>query len=271
MLYIVATPIGNLTDITYRAVEVLKSADLIATEDTRHARKLLDHYQIDTRLLPLHEHNEQQASQKILHALKQGKSVALISDAGTPLISDPGTVLVPTIQQAGFKVVPIPGPCAAITALSAAGLSTEQFKFIGFLPAKGEVRLKALQAYQAENATMVFYESPKRIIDFLQLAIEVFGSEHQAAIARELTKQFETIKQATLAALLEFVQSDPMQQKGEFVVMLAGSEHQPDQVENERILKILLTELPVKKAAKLAAQITGESKNIFYERALSLK
>ena len=272
-LYIVATPIGNLKDITLRALETLKKVDLIAAEDTRHSKTLLQHYQIDTALISLHEHNEQQRIQELLLKLQAGQHIALISDAGTPLISDPGYQLVTQVRAAGLTVVPIPGPSALIAALSAAGLPTDRFCYEGFLPAKTTARKQQLQQLQDECRTLIFYEAPHRILDTLRDIAEVFLPQRQATLARELTKTFETILSGTLEQLISQLLADKNQQKGEFVILVQGKKAQTsvDSAASQRILKILLAELPVKQAASLAAQITGEKKNELYPLALEMK
>ncbi len=269
-LYIVATPIGNLADITSRAVEVLRSVDVIAAEDTRHSKRLLEHLQINTRCIALHEHNEGQQSETLLQRIQQGESIAVISDAGTPLISDPGYRLVHLAQQAGIKVVPIPGACALITALSAAGLPTDKFIFEGFLPAKANSRLKHCQNLAKESRTLVFYESPHRIVDSISNMLEAFGPDRQVVIARELTKTFETIHSANLADMLEWLTADTNQQRGEFVVVIHGAQANAElDPEAERITSLLANELPAKQAAKLAAEITGLKKNQLYNWIVS--
>ena len=273
ILYIVATPIGNLADMTFRAVQVLQAVDLIAAEDTRHSRPLLQHYGIQTPLLSLHAHNEQQRSQELLNRLQQGQKIGLISDAGTPLISDPGYYLVEKARLAGHKVVPIPGVSAVITALSAAGLPTDKFSFEGFLPAKAGARQKRLLELEQEIRTLVFYEAPHRILALIEDMRLVYGDERQVVIARELTKQFETIQGGTLAELQTWLQKDLNQQRGEFVVLLKGCEPLLNEQQDEahKVLKILLTELPVKQAVKLATQLTSAKKNDLYQWALSDK
>lgn len=267
----VATPIGNLADLSQRALSVLEQVDWIAAEDTRHTKKLLNHYQIDTRLFALHEHNEQQAAEKVLQLLAKGESVALVSDAGTPLISDPGRVSVQQALQTGVKLVPVPGPCAFITALSVSGLPAP-YQFVGFLPAKGEVRAKALVDWKNSESTLAFYEAPQRIVDFLQLACRVFGEAREAVIGRELTKQFETIYHGNLKTLLETMQNTPEQQRGEFVVLIAGSEKiNVSEEEQKRVLKILLAKLPLKQAVAIATDILQGNKNQLYQLALTIK
>ncbi|PHQ80869.1 MAG: 16S rRNA (cytidine(1402)-2'-O)-methyltransferase [Coxiella sp. (in: Bacteria)] len=272
-LYIVATPIGNLDDMTIRAVDTLKAVDLIAAEDTRHSRILLNHYHISTAMTSLHGDNEAAKTQKILDRLAEGQSIALISDAGTPLISDPGEHVSQRVREQGFAVVPIPGPCALIAALSVAGLSTKKFRFEGFLPHKGKMRREGLEVLCAETATLIFYESRHRILDFLKLASTVFGANRRAAMARELTKQFETVHVDTLQALNAWVINDKNQQKGEYVVLIEGAAEQPktEGFATDRILSVLSKHLPTKQAAKLTAEITGESQRGLYQRVLDIK
>lgn len=271
VLYIVATPIGNLTDITYRAVEILSSVERILAEDTRHSKVLLEHYAISTPVRALHEHNERDVSARLVSELGRGKSMALISDAGTPLISDPGYPLVNACRQAGVKVVPIPGPSAVISALSASGLPTDSFTFIGFLAAKSGQRLNQLNAYNRHSATMVFYESPRRLVDSLTAMAEVFGSDRSAVVARELTKQFETFLMGSLRELIEQVTADTNQQRGELVIMVHGYRATKEEMspEVEVLLRRLSQELPLKKAAAVAADIYGLRKNTLYQQALS--
>jgi 16S rRNA (cytidine1402-2'-O)-methyltransferase len=269
VLYVVATPIGNLSDLSSRAREVLGSVDYIAAEDTRHSGRLLAHFTIKANMISVHDHNERQRSEHIINLLAAGHSIALISDAGTPLISDPGYHLVRAVREAGYRVSPVPGCCAFVAALSASGLPSDRFQFVGFLPAKSGARLQALQPYAAHTETLIFYESTHRIIDSLTAMAEVFGHERYAVVARELTKTFETIHGDTLANLLQWIQADHNQQKGEFVVLVHGAAapEQGEQVdpEAERIVKILAKELPPKKAAGIAAEITGEKKNRLYQ------
>lgn len=272
-LYIVSTPIGNLKDITLRALEILKNVDLIACEDTRHSRPLLQHYGIEKPLMAFHEHNEKATTEKILTRLQSGESVAYISDAGTPLISDPGFSLVQAAQKASIPIVPIPGPSAVITALSVSGLPTDQFIFEGFLPPKGEVRVNRLKALLNESRTMIFYEAPHRILAFLKEINAVFGPNRKIVLARELTKLFETVKLGTAEEILKWVEKDPNQQRGEMVVLIAGNDPaENDDIEScDELLKLLLSELPLKKAAEIAAKISGKRKNLLYQRALNLK
>ena len=271
-LYIVATPIGNLNDITLRALDVLKQVALIAAEDTRHSRKLLDAYQIDTRLTSVHEHNEANRAEYLCGLLAQGQDIALISDAGTPLISDPGYRLVRAVRDAGFDVLTIPGPCAAVAALSIAGLPTDRFLFVGFLPSKQQARRTTLESLQGESSTLVFYESPKRIVETLQDMVLVLGGTREAAIAKELTKTFETVKTDSLDALVEWLQEDEHRQRGEFVVLVQGREVQADEVLIDakvlRAIELAREHMPLKKACALVSELTGVAKNQLYEAAL---
>ena len=264
-LYIVPTPIGNLSDITLRAIEVLKSVDCIAAEDTRHSGILLQHLDAKAPMLALHDHNEQQRAGVLIQRIQQGQSIALISDAGTPLISDPGYHLVKACRDAGVKVVPLPGPCAAITALSAAGLPTDRFVFEGFLPAKEKGKEDRLQALADETRTMVFYESPRRVVDTLESMQKVFGDRLVVA-ARELTKTFETIHALPLSEMITWLQEDENRTRGEFVLMVAGKTENSDDIpaEVQRTLTLLMKDLPLKKAAALTAEIYGVKKNALY-------
>jgi 16S rRNA (cytidine1402-2'-O)-methyltransferase len=274
ILYIVATPIGNLADLSARAVEVLGSVDLIAAEDTRHSGKLLQYCALHTPMQALHEHNERELAPRLVEDMLAGRSIALISDAGTPLISDPGFNLLRLARQAGLEIVPVPGPSALICALSVSGLPTDRFVFEGFLPAKRSARRSRLERLCGETRSLVFFESSHRIVDCLRDCEAVFGAQRQAVVARELTKRFETIHSDTLAKLVHWVSDDPNQQKGEIVLLVHGrAETDSHQVtsEAERILLMLLEELPIKKAAKLAARITGVNKRALYERALRFK
>ena len=272
-LYIVATPIGNLSDISERAVQILKQVDLIAVEDTRHSGKLLQHSGVSTPMQALHEHNEAKKVEQLIELLAAGKSIALISDAGTPLISDPGYQLVKAAIDAGIKVSPVPGASALIAALSASGLPSDAFIFEGFLPNKSAGRLKKLEALADESRTLIFYEAPHRIIDCLEDMQQVFGAERVAVVARELTKTFETIKKDSLENLLSWTKADSNQQRGEFVLLIQGQEKAATTVnaEAERILDILLQELPLKQASQLAARITGIKKNTLYQIGLNKK
>ncbi|NRA70071.1 MAG: 16S rRNA (cytidine(1402)-2'-O)-methyltransferase [Gammaproteobacteria bacterium] len=271
-LYIVPTPIGNLGDITLRALEVLKQVDIICAEDTRHSGKLLSHYEIKNKTMSVHDHNERARVDTLVAKLANGESIALISDAGTPLISDPGYHLVNGVRAAGFDVVPLPGPCAAITALSAAGLPTDRFCFEGFLASKSAARTTQLMRLQAEPRTMVFYESPRRICYTIEEMIAVFGGDRHIVIAREVTKTFETIHGDNASDLLVWLKSDDNNQRGEMVVMVAGYKAQDDEIAPEVIeaLRLLVTELPLKKAAGLVAKLYDQKKNSLYKLGLEL-
>ncbi|MFK3722991.1 16S rRNA (cytidine(1402)-2'-O)-methyltransferase [Pseudomonas monteilii] len=271
-LYVVATPIGNLDDISARALKILGAVKLIAAEDTRHSVRLLQHFGIQTPLAPCHEHNERDEGSRFIARLLAGDDVALVSDAGTPLISDPGYHLVRQARAAGITVVPVPGACALIAALSAAGLPSDRFMFEGFLPAKAVGRRARLEQVKEEPRTLIFYEAPHRILECLQDMQAVFGDERPAVLARELTKTFETLKGLPLAELRAFVESDSNQQRGECVVLVAGwSAPEDDQAVSTqalRVLDLLLAEMPLKRAAALAAEITGVRKNLLYQAAL---
>ena len=273
VLYVVATPIGNRKDITQRALEVLGAVDVVVAEDTRHSRKLLSSFGIRVPLVSMHEHNERSVALRLVQALKQGETIALVADAGTPLISDPGYHLVQDAHEAGIPVVPVPGPSALICALSAAGLATDRFVFEGFLPSRGPARRSRLQALAKESRTLVFYESCHRILGSLQDLADCLGGAREAVVARELTKLFEAIRKGSLGELLEHLKADSDQQKGEFVLLVAGAdEAAPQQVSADavKILQVLVEELPVKQAAALTARITGEKRNQLYAMALDL-
>lgn len=271
-LYLVATPIGNLADMVPRALTVLQSVDAIAVEDSRHSGKLLQHFNISKPLIPYHDHNERDAAERILHLLQQGKRVALISDAGTPAIADPGYRLVRLAHQNGVRVESVPGACAAITALAGSGLPSDRFLFCGFLPAKQQARCTALQALTQESVTLIFYEAPHRLADTVQDLVDTFGGEREICLARELSKQYETLWLTTLAELAQALTEKRVEERGEIVLIVAGNtQKNNDQGEDDRILKILLAELPVKQAAALTAQITGASKRELYQRALQWK
>ncbi len=270
----VATPIGNLQDITLRALEVLKHVDVIAAEDTRHTSGLLAHFAIQKKLLPVHEHNERKAAEQLLQRLQAGESVALVSDAGTPGISDPGAVVVAAVRAAGIKVVPVPGPAAVIAAMSVAGIAASGFYFHGFLPASGGQRRSTLQALASLESTLVFYEAPHRVVDSVTDMAAILGHDRKLTIARELTKTFETIHQLTLGEAVAWLEADSNQQRGEFVLLVEAAppvEEQAVSAEAERVLRLLLEALPLKQAVKLAADITDAKKNALYELALTLK
>lgn len=273
-LYVVATPIGNLSDITLRGLGVLGAADTIAAEDTRNTRHLLQHHGIsDARLLALHQHNERGAAEKVISLLQQGQSVALVTDAGTPAVSDPGAVLVQLVREAGFRVIPIPGASAAVSALSASGLSAPHFLFYGFLPNKSAARCSALQALIEHPYTLVFYEAPHRILECTEDLHKVFGDEREIVFAREITKLFESIHRCKLGVAMEWLNSDPNNQRGEFVLLVSGAPERAAGLDaaTERTLAVLLEELPLKQAVQLAVKITGGNKNELYQRALALK
>ncbi|HLV76642.1 MAG TPA: 16S rRNA (cytidine(1402)-2'-O)-methyltransferase [Marinobacter sp.] len=275
VLYVVATPIGNLDDLSERARQVLAAADLVAAEDTRHSGRLLQHLGISRPMLALHDHNERGRVERILEVLAEGRSVALVSDAGTPLISDPGYVVVREVRAAGYRVSPVPGACALVAGLSAAGLPTDRFLFAGFLPARRSGRQAGLEQLRREPATLVFYESPHRILDFMQDLIAVYGPERECVLGRELTKAFETFYSGNAEAVLAQLQDDAHGARGEFVVMVRGAQAAPEEsasaVDTDKLLSLLVAELPVKKVAKIASELTGLGKNELYQRALSLK
>ncbi len=272
-LYVVATPIGNLGDLSARAVSVLQQADIIAAEDTRHSQRLLQHYAISTPLMAYHDHSDNRAVNKISTCLASGGSVALVSDAGTPLISDPGYRLVRAMQDQGFVVVPVPGACAAVAALSASGLATDRFLFEGFLPARAGARENRLADLTHETATLIFYEAPHRVVACLEAMIGAFGAGREAVLAREVTKTFETIRRSTLADLRDFVAGDSNQQKGEIVLLVAGSRADNSEVTAEvaGLLLRLAQELPAKTAAAVVADYTGLRKKVLYNFLLERK
>ena len=273
-LYVVATPIGNLGDITLRALEILKGVDAIAAEDTRHTSGLLSHFGISKKLIAVHEHNEHQSAEKLLAQLNAGDNIALVTDAGTPGISDPGAVVVDFVRKAGIKVVPIPGASAVIAALSASGIAQNGFLFYGFLPASGAARRKALDALKAQTVTLVFYEAPHRIVESVNDMANVLGEERRVTFAREITKTFETIYSCNLGDAKAWLEADTNQQRGEFVLLIEAAEIKAAEEFSEetiRVLTILLADLPLKQAVKLAAEISNEKKNDLYEFALQLK
>jgi 16S rRNA (cytidine1402-2'-O)-methyltransferase len=272
-LYVVATPLGNLGDLTTRATDVLRAVPWVAAEDTRHSAPLLRHLGSPAKLLPAHEHNEEAAARQVIDRLADGEAVALISDAGTPAISDPGARLVARVREAGYKVVPLPGPCAAVAALSASGIAAPHWLFHGFLPAKAKQREEALRELAALPAALVFYEAPHRILETVAALAAVLGPGRRLVVARELTKLFETIHACPLGEALAWLEADANRQKGEFVLIVdAPTVAVDDAAEAERVLKLLLDDgLPVKQAAKLAHAITGAARNALYERALALR
>lgn len=272
-LYIVATPIGNLDDITLRAINTLKQVDLIAAEDTRHSGLLLQHLAIKAKLFALHDHNEQEKSQLLIEKLKSGLSIALISDAGTPLINDPGYHLVKACRESNINVVPIPGACAAIAALSASGLPSDKFSYEGFLPAKTKARQDYLTTLLDEPRTMIFYESTHRLLDTLQDMQTIWGNDKQIVLAKELTKTWETIVNFSILDLINWLQEDSNRQKGEFVLIVEGNNKTADEIDPKAIntLKLLLKELPLKKAAAITAEIYGLKKNQLYQLGLTFE
>ena len=271
-LFVVATPIGHLDDISYRAIDVLKSVKIIAAEDTRTSAQLLKHFGISTPLTACHDHNENNKIDQLIERIENGENMALISDAGTPLISDPGFKLVRAAQEKNIRVIPVPGACAAIAALSAVGLPSDRFSFEGFLPSKQSQRLLALEKLKDETQTMIIYEAPHRIVDSLKDMVEVFGADRPVGFAREITKTFETIKKMALGELVQFVESDHNQQKGEIVLVIGGAtaEKDLDQEKLDKLLTRLLQDLSVKAASQLAADLTGIKKKVAYQRALEL-
>ena len=274
IIYIVATPIGNLDDLSPRAKATLQQVDIIWAEDTRHSRKLLNQFAIDTPTKALHEHNERQMAVEICQRVKQGESCAIISDAGTPLISDPGFVVVREAHRQGIKVVPIPGPSALVSALCASGLPSDRFVFEGFIPVKTKARLDKLTQLKTEPGTVIYYESPRRLIDTLEDMLTIVGGERQVVLARELSKIFETIKLAPLGELLEWIKQDPNQVKGEVVLLVEGApkiEEDKISIDVTLLLSTLAEELPSKQAAGLAAKLTGRKKNELYDLLLQLK
>ena len=273
-LYVVATPIGNLEDFSPRGARVLAEVDLIAAEDTRHSAKLLQHYGVHTKVVSIHDYNERAKTPQLVEMLRAGKSIALVSDAGTPLLSDPGFHLVRAARGANIAVVPIPGPCAATAALCVAGLPTDRFAFEGFPPPRAAARRALFATLRSEPRTIVFYESSHRIVESLADMIGAFGAERRAVLARELTKRFETVRDGTLAELHAHLVEHENEQLGEFVVLIAGAcgtASAGDEVGSDRVLRVLLEELPLKEAVKLAARLTGAHKNELYDRALAMK
>lgn len=273
-MFIVATPIGNMGDMTERALKTLAEVDVIAVEDTRRSGQLLRNFEITTPMIAVHEHNERQICDSLLERIEKGENIALISDAGTPLLSDPGYFLVNQARERDIHVVPIPGVSAVITALSVAGLPTDRFVFEGFLPSKSNARQQKLELIKNDTRTVIFYEAPHRIVEMLKDCKLAFGGQRKVVLARELTKTFETVHGDELDSLIPWVEADNNQQKGEFVVLVHGAAAREDigiDADAERILLILLKELPVKQATALAAKITGLKKNALYQYALSLK
>ncbi len=270
-LYVVATPIGNLGDMVPRAVEALQTVNVIAAEDTRHSARLMEHFDIKTPMVAYHDHSDERQTNGLIARLEKGENVALISDAGTPLVSDPGYRLVRAVRQAGIRVIPVPGACAMIAALSAAGLPSDRFTFEGFLPAKKGTRQNTLAALKNEERTLIFYEAPHRIAETLVDMAEVFGADREVAMAREISKTFETIRSDAVAELAAWVAADKNQQRGEIVLVVHGAPARDNsalEAESERVMGILLEELSVKQAAALGAKLTGQKKKVLYQWAL---
>jgi 16S rRNA (cytidine1402-2'-O)-methyltransferase len=272
-LYVVATPIGNVGDISLRALNLLSIADAVACEDTRNTAHLLTRYGLSKELIAAHEHNEREAAAKLIARLQSGQRIALVSDAGTPAVSDPGARIVDAVRNAGLRVMPLPGASAAVAALSASGLVNDRFHFFGFLPARAKQRETALQSVARVPATLVFYEAPHRITETVAALAAAFEPTRQVVFARELTKLFEEMHRCPLSEAAAWLAADGNRQKGEYVIVVEGAPAAADEddAEAERILTILLAECPLKQAAALAAQITGKKKNALYERALQLK
>ncbi|WP_211442462.1 16S rRNA (cytidine(1402)-2'-O)-methyltransferase [Collimonas humicola] len=271
-LYVLATPIGNVCDISLRALHVLAMVDAVACEDTRNTAHLLGRYGLSKTLLAAHEHNEREVAEKIVARLQAGERIALVSDAGTPAVSDPGARIVDAVLRAGLRALPLPGPSAAVTALSVSGLVNDQFQFIGFLPSKARQREIVLAGLAGASATLVLYEAPHRIVETVDALLQAFGPERRIVLARELTKLFESVHRCSLGEAPAWLAAEANRQKGEFVVLVeAAPVALDDSAEGERVLQILLAELSIKQAAALAAQITGQKKNALYERALALK
>ena len=272
-LYVVATPIGNLSDVTLRALEVLRTVDVIAAEDTRMTARLLDRHGIAGKMVAVHEHNERASAERITGMLAEGKSVALVSDAGTPAISDPGACVVAAVRAAGYPVVPVPGPSAVVAALSASGFENSRFLFCGFLPARGAERRGMLTDLVAQSAMLVFYEAPHRVVECVADLCAILGAEREIVLARELTKIHENIHRCRLAEAVAWLEADDNHRRGEFVLVVAGAAQvqASDEVDYDGTLKILLEELPLKQAVALAVKLTGGSRNVLYQRALVLK
>jgi 16S rRNA (cytidine1402-2'-O)-methyltransferase len=272
-LYVVATPIGNVTDISLRALHVLSLVDAVACEDTRNTAQLMTRFGLHKPLIAAHQHNEREAAETLIARLQAGERIALVSDAGTPAVSDPGARIVDAVRAAGLRVVPLPGASAAVAAISASGLLNDQFHFIGFLPSKAKQRETMLQQLRNVTATMVFYEAPHRIVECAAALAAAFEPTRQVVFARELTKLFEEIHRCPLSEAVAWLNADAHREKGEYVVLVEGVAEAEDaqDAEAERILALLVAELPVKQAAALTAQITGRKKNALYERALQMK
>lgn len=269
-LYVVATPIGNLGDLSPRALRILAGVDAICAEDTRVSGALLSHFGVRARLYALHEHNEDRVSEGLIARLQQGDSLALVSDAGTPLISDPGFSLVRAARDAGLPVIAVPGPCAAIAALSISGLPSDRFRFEGFLPAKRTARRTRLEALSHYTETVIVYEASHRIAESLADCAEILGAERRIGFAREISKRFEESRADGAAALAAWVKADPNREKGEFVLVIEGAAQAPETTDTDRVLRALLAELEPSRAARVAAELTGQRKNALYKRALEL-
>ena len=271
-LYVVATPIGNLKDITLRALDVLTNCDLLAAEDTRHTAQLLGHYGIRTRLVPLHRHNEVSAAQRVLGALARGQAVGLVSDAGTPAVSDPGTLTISAAREAGYRVIPVPGANAAVCALSASGLAPAPFLFMGFLPPNRAARRQALESLKTLPYHLIFYEAPHRMVATLEDAAWALGGDRSAVLAKELTKLFETVHRAGLAGLIAWLSEEDKRIAGEFVLIIEGRPATDrDAALAERALRLLLPHMPPRQAAEIAAELAGGTKNELYRLALGFK
>jgi 16S rRNA (cytidine1402-2'-O)-methyltransferase len=273
-LYVVATPIGNLEDISLRAKRILQEVDWIAAEDTRHSRRLLQNFDIDTKLYAYHQHNEETSAKYFVDKLTNGHSGAIITDAGTPCISDPGYHLIKLARQSNIEILAIPGASSSVAALSISGMPVNSFTFIGFLPAKQSARVKSLSTLSERTETLIFFEAPHRIQEMLESCVEIFGANRQALIAREMTKQFEQSKLATLGELLEQINTDDIPQKGEFVVIVSGNKIkeniEEDFSEIDKILVPLLKHVKLKEAVQITVEITGSKKNAVYQRAVNL-
>jgi 16S rRNA (cytidine1402-2'-O)-methyltransferase len=267
---VVATPIGNLEDISPRALDSLANADAIAAEDTRVTARLLEHHRLRAKLIAVHEHNERQSAERIVRELAQGKNIALVTDAGTPGIADPGAFVVASARAAGFRVVPIPGPNAAVAALSASGLPDGPFTFFGFLPARSAARRKTLESLRSSPYALVFYEAPHRIAECVEDLAAVLGADRTLVLARELTKMFEEIHRCRLSDAPGWLSENPDRRRGEFVLIVEGATAEDAGSDWEPVLSALLADMPLARAVKLTCQITGAKKNAVYERALSL-
>jgi 16S rRNA (cytidine1402-2'-O)-methyltransferase len=268
-LYIVATPIGNLKDMTERAIETLQSVDWIAAEDTRHSKRLLEHFHLKARMRAYHDHNERKVSELLVAKMLAGETVALVSDAGTPLISDPGYRIVRLARESGIAVIPIPGACAMLAALSVAGLATDRFVFMGFL--KKKARKKQLQSLLREPGTAIIYESPHRVSELMDDMLEVLGTDRTVVVARELTKRYEQVISGSVAEQSANLKNGTIPSKGEFVILIEGITVAYDEHRADEVLQLLLKEVAVSKAVMLAAKLTGVSKNELYQRALAIK